>query len=180
MRSYKPAGVSDRRKSNIHRLSMDEAWCEANWNWLFLENPSIDLASVVVSPLWLEDSRFPVSSLLIPGIFQQRFLEKRVDLGESEPDVWTPFPCYSLPPLLQVLDIKKKLKQSKRFWSNLPDEICIKDKLTESDEEQCWNSHAKARWEVFRSRTCRTTLTSPTTSLMRSEQCWNSHAKARW
>ncbi|XP_042168950.1 glypican-6-like, partial [Oncorhynchus tshawytscha] len=45
-----------------------------------------------------------------------------------------------------VLDIKKKLKQSKRFWSNLPDEICIKDKLTESDEEQCWNSHAKARY----------------------------------
>ncbi|XP_071015697.1 glypican-6a isoform X2 [Oncorhynchus clarkii lewisi] len=45
-----------------------------------------------------------------------------------------------------VLDIKKKLKQSKKFWSNLPDEICIKDKLTESDEEQCWNSHAKARY----------------------------------
>ncbi|XP_055763971.1 glypican-6-like isoform X2 [Salvelinus fontinalis] len=45
-----------------------------------------------------------------------------------------------------VLDIKKKLNQSKRFWSNLPDQICIKDKLTESDEEQCWNSHAKARY----------------------------------
>ncbi|XP_045555607.1 glypican-6 isoform X2 [Salmo salar] len=45
-----------------------------------------------------------------------------------------------------VLDIKKKLKQSKRFWSNLPDEICTKDKLTEPDEEQCWNSHAKARY----------------------------------
>ncbi|XP_028258007.1 glypican-6-like [Parambassis ranga] len=45
-----------------------------------------------------------------------------------------------------VIDIKEKLKESKRFWSNLPDEICSKGKLTESDEEQCWNSHTKARY----------------------------------
>ncbi|KAL1021687.1 hypothetical protein UPYG_G00016570 [Umbra pygmaea] len=45
-----------------------------------------------------------------------------------------------------VVDIKDKLKQSKKFWSNLPDEICVKDKMTESDEEHCWNSHAMARY----------------------------------
>ncbi|KAJ8003359.1 hypothetical protein DPEC_G00147520 [Dallia pectoralis] len=45
-----------------------------------------------------------------------------------------------------VVDIKEKLKESKKFWSNLPDEICVKDKITESDEEHCWNSHAKARY----------------------------------
>lgn len=47
--------------------------------------------------------------------------------------------------LWQVIDIKEKLKESKRFWSNLPDEICAKGNLTEPDEEQCWNSHAKGR-----------------------------------
>ncbi|XP_051918484.1 glypican-6a isoform X2 [Hippocampus zosterae] len=45
-----------------------------------------------------------------------------------------------------VIDIREKLKVSKGFWSNLPDDICADGKLTESDEEQCWNSHAKARY----------------------------------
>uniref|UniRef100_A0A3Q3JSH6 Glypican 6a n=1 Tax=Monopterus albus TaxID=43700 RepID=A0A3Q3JSH6_MONAL len=45
-----------------------------------------------------------------------------------------------------VIDIKEKLKESKRFWSNLPDDICAKGKFTESDEEQCWNSHTKGRY----------------------------------
>lgn len=45
-----------------------------------------------------------------------------------------------------VIDIKEKLKESKRFWSNLPDDICAKGKVSELDEEQCWNSHAKARY----------------------------------
>ncbi|XP_062303035.1 glypican-6a isoform X2 [Osmerus eperlanus] len=45
-----------------------------------------------------------------------------------------------------VIDIKEKLEKSKKFWSNLPDDICKKDKVTESDEDQCWNSHAKARY----------------------------------
>ncbi|XP_028999613.1 glypican-6-like isoform X2 [Betta splendens] len=51
-----------------------------------------------------------------------------------------------------VSDIKEKLKESKRFWSNLPDDICAKGKLAESDEEQCWNSHTKGRYfpEVVR------------------------------
>ncbi|XP_056134812.1 glypican-6-like [Lampris incognitus] len=45
-----------------------------------------------------------------------------------------------------VVDIKEKLKESKRFWSNLPNDICTKGKLTESDEDQCWNSHTKGRY----------------------------------
>nr|XP_046246152.1 glypican-6-like [Scatophagus argus] len=45
-----------------------------------------------------------------------------------------------------VIDIKGKLKESKRFWSNLPDDICAKGNLTESDEDQCWNSHTKGRY----------------------------------
>ncbi|XP_076012055.1 glypican-6-like [Genypterus blacodes] len=45
-----------------------------------------------------------------------------------------------------VIDIKEKLKESRRFWSNLPNDICAKGKLSESDEEQCWNSHAKGRY----------------------------------
>uniref|UniRef100_A0A3Q3D4H4 Glypican 6a n=1 Tax=Hippocampus comes TaxID=109280 RepID=A0A3Q3D4H4_HIPCM len=45
-----------------------------------------------------------------------------------------------------VIDIREKLKVSKGFWSNLPDDICADGKLAESDEEQCWNSHTKARY----------------------------------
>lgn len=45
-----------------------------------------------------------------------------------------------------MIDIKEKLNESKRFWSNLPDDICAKGNLTESDEDQCWNSHTKGRY----------------------------------
>ncbi|KAM9764534.1 glypican-6-like isoform 3-T3 [Menidia menidia] len=45
-----------------------------------------------------------------------------------------------------VIDIKDKLKESKRFWSKLPDDICAEGKVTDSDEEQCWNSHTKGRY----------------------------------
>ncbi|XP_068612296.1 glypican-6a [Brachionichthys hirsutus] len=45
-----------------------------------------------------------------------------------------------------VMDIKGKLKESKRFWSKLPDDICLKSNLTELDEDQCWNSHTKGRY----------------------------------
>ncbi|XP_017260695.1 glypican-6a isoform X2 [Kryptolebias marmoratus] len=45
-----------------------------------------------------------------------------------------------------VIDIKEKLKESRRFWSKLPDDICAEGKLTESDDEQCWNSHTKGRY----------------------------------
>uniref|UniRef100_A0A674MW26 Glypican 6a n=1 Tax=Takifugu rubripes TaxID=31033 RepID=A0A674MW26_TAKRU len=45
-----------------------------------------------------------------------------------------------------VVDIKGKLKESKRFWSNLPDDICTTVKLAEPDEEQCWNSHIQGRY----------------------------------
>ncbi|XP_035263900.1 glypican-6-like isoform X2 [Anguilla anguilla] len=47
-----------------------------------------------------------------------------------------------------VIDIKEKLKQSKKFWATLPDGICLEDKVTagESNEEQCWNGHSKGRY----------------------------------
>ncbi|XP_055062150.2 glypican-6a isoform X2 [Misgurnus anguillicaudatus] len=45
-----------------------------------------------------------------------------------------------------VIDIKEELKQSKKFWSSLPDVICAEDKVTDPNEEQCWNSHTKGRY----------------------------------
>lgn len=45
----------------------------------------------------------------------------------------------------QVIDIKDRLRESKRFWSALPDSICAEDTVTDPDEEQCWNSHTKGR-----------------------------------
>ncbi|KAG7466990.1 hypothetical protein MATL_G00148500 [Megalops atlanticus] len=47
-----------------------------------------------------------------------------------------------------VIDIKEKLKQSKKFWSALPTGICVEDKVTagESTEDQCWNGHSKGRY----------------------------------
>lgn len=45
-----------------------------------------------------------------------------------------------------VIDIKEKLRESRRFWSKLPDDICARGLFSELDDEQCWNSHAKARY----------------------------------
>ncbi|KAL4608902.1 glypican-6-like [Arapaima gigas] len=47
-----------------------------------------------------------------------------------------------------VIDIKEKLKQSKKFWSALPNGVCKEDKVTAgtANEEQCWNGHAKGRY----------------------------------
>ncbi|XP_006639058.1 glypican-6 isoform X2 [Lepisosteus oculatus] len=47
-----------------------------------------------------------------------------------------------------VIDIKEKLKHSKKFWSTLPDSICVDDKVTagKSNEEECWNGHTKGRY----------------------------------
>ncbi|XP_028836318.1 glypican-6a isoform X2 [Denticeps clupeoides] len=45
-----------------------------------------------------------------------------------------------------VTDIKEKLKQSKKFWSTLPDSICTTGGATSSDDEHCWNSHTKGRY----------------------------------
>ncbi|XP_077061514.1 glypican-6a isoform X2 [Siphateles boraxobius] len=45
-----------------------------------------------------------------------------------------------------VIDIKDRLKESKRIWSSLPDSICAENTVTDPDEEQCWNSHTKGRY----------------------------------
>ncbi|MBN3318660.1 GPC6 protein, partial [Atractosteus spatula] len=49
-----------------------------------------------------------------------------------------------------VIDIKEKLKHSKKFWSTLPDSICVDDKVTagKSNEEECWNGHTKGRFII--------------------------------
>ncbi|XP_037345007.2 glypican-6-like isoform X2 [Pungitius pungitius] len=47
-----------------------------------------------------------------------------------------------------VVDIKEKLKLSKRFWSNLPEAMCVEDRVTagNASEEDCWNGHTKGRY----------------------------------
>ncbi|XP_034042057.1 glypican-6-like isoform X2 [Thalassophryne amazonica] len=47
-----------------------------------------------------------------------------------------------------VVDIKEKLKQFKKFWSSLPEAVCIEDRVIagSSYDEQCWNGHAKGRY----------------------------------
>ncbi|KAL0963888.1 hypothetical protein UPYG_G00314920 [Umbra pygmaea] len=48
-----------------------------------------------------------------------------------------------------VNDIKEKLKLYKKFWSNLPEDICQPQKVTAgnaSDDDQCWNGHTKGRY----------------------------------
>ncbi|XP_018598567.2 glypican-6-like isoform X1 [Scleropages formosus] len=44
-----------------------------------------------------------------------------------------------------VTDVKKKLKQAKKFWSTLPDMVCTGDWVAPVDE--CWNGTAKSRYE---------------------------------
>ncbi|XP_061696782.1 glypican-6-like isoform X4 [Syngnathoides biaculeatus] len=47
-----------------------------------------------------------------------------------------------------VVDIKEKLKQSKRFWSGLPEDMCRETRLAagNASDEQCWNGHTKGRY----------------------------------
>ncbi|XP_038157098.1 glypican-6-like isoform X1 [Cyprinodon tularosa] len=47
-----------------------------------------------------------------------------------------------------VVDIKEKLKLSKKFWSSLPEAICVDDRVTagNASEENCWNGHTKGRY----------------------------------
>ncbi|KAJ7319892.1 hypothetical protein JRQ81_019403 [Phrynocephalus forsythii] len=47
-----------------------------------------------------------------------------------------------------VIDIKEKLKLSKKFWSTLPYSICKEERVTAglSNEEDCWNGHTKAKY----------------------------------
>ncbi|XP_022046488.1 glypican-6b isoform X1 [Acanthochromis polyacanthus] len=47
-----------------------------------------------------------------------------------------------------VVDIKEKLKLSKKFWSNLPEAMCVEDRVTagNASDEDCWNGHTKGRY----------------------------------
>ncbi|XP_072253081.1 glypican-6-like [Leuresthes tenuis] len=47
-----------------------------------------------------------------------------------------------------VVDIKEKLKMSKKFWSNLPDAMCMNDRMTagNASDDECWNGHTKGRY----------------------------------
>ncbi|XP_007258721.2 glypican-4 [Astyanax mexicanus] len=44
-----------------------------------------------------------------------------------------------------VTDVKKKLKHAKKFWSTLPDTVCVGDRVAQADD--CWNGTAKSRYE---------------------------------
>ncbi|XP_053184360.1 glypican-6-like isoform X2 [Scomber japonicus] len=47
-----------------------------------------------------------------------------------------------------VVDIKGKLKLFKKFWSGLPEVMCIEDRVTagNASDEECWNGHTKGRY----------------------------------
>ncbi|XP_060936280.1 glypican-4 [Limanda limanda] len=42
-------------------------------------------------------------------------------------------------------DVKKKLKHAKKFWSTLPDTVCVGERIAPGDE--CWNGTAKSRYD---------------------------------
>lgn len=44
-----------------------------------------------------------------------------------------------------TVDVKKKLKHAKKFWSTLPETICAGERIAPGDE--CWNGTAKSRYE---------------------------------
>ncbi|KAM9377828.1 glypican-4 [Pholidichthys leucotaenia] len=44
-----------------------------------------------------------------------------------------------------TIDIKKKLKRAKKFWSTLPETVCAGERIAPGDE--CWNGTAKSRYE---------------------------------
>lgn len=44
-----------------------------------------------------------------------------------------------------TVDVKKKLKHAKKFWSTLPETVCSGERIAPGDE--CWNGTAKSRYE---------------------------------
>ncbi|XP_037636833.1 glypican-4 isoform X1 [Sebastes umbrosus] len=44
-----------------------------------------------------------------------------------------------------TIDVKKKLKHAKKFWSTLPETVCAGERIAPGDE--CWNGTAKSRYE---------------------------------
>ncbi|XP_040028754.2 glypican-4 [Gasterosteus aculeatus] len=42
-------------------------------------------------------------------------------------------------------DVKKKLKNAKKFWSTLPETVCAGERIEPGDD--CWNGTAKSRYE---------------------------------
>uniref|UniRef100_A0A3P8XWC0 Glypican 4 n=1 Tax=Esox lucius TaxID=8010 RepID=A0A3P8XWC0_ESOLU len=42
-------------------------------------------------------------------------------------------------------DVKKKLKNAKKFWSTLPETVCAGERIAGGDD--CWNGTAKSRYE---------------------------------
>ncbi|XP_053732674.1 glypican-6-like isoform X1 [Synchiropus splendidus] len=47
-----------------------------------------------------------------------------------------------------VVDIKEKLKGSRKFWSRLPEDLCAGERssLGNLTEEECWNGHTRGRY----------------------------------
>ncbi|XP_031416258.1 glypican-6-like isoform X2 [Clupea harengus] len=47
-----------------------------------------------------------------------------------------------------VVDVKERLRNSRKFWSSLPDGICHEDNRTSSNSssEDCWNGHSRGRY----------------------------------
>ncbi|KAL6117997.1 gpc4 [Pungitius sinensis] len=44
-----------------------------------------------------------------------------------------------------TIDVKKKLKNAKKFWSTLPETVCAGERIEPGDD--CWNGTAKSRYE---------------------------------
>ncbi len=59
------------------------------------------------------------------------------------------YSCFSgrLYVILQVTDVKEKLKKFRKFWSSLPEAFCQEEHVAaaESSEDDCWNGHDKGR-----------------------------------
>ncbi|XP_028292719.1 glypican-6b isoform X2 [Gouania willdenowi] len=47
-----------------------------------------------------------------------------------------------------VIDIKEKLKLFKKFWSTLPEAMCVEDRViaNNASDDECWNGHTKGRY----------------------------------
>uniref|UniRef100_A0A672QGV8 Glypican 6b n=1 Tax=Sinocyclocheilus grahami TaxID=75366 RepID=A0A672QGV8_SINGR len=60
------------------------------------------------------------------------------------------YSCFSgrLYAILQVTDVKEKLKKFRKFWSSLPEAFCQEEHVAaaESAVDDCWNGHDKGRY----------------------------------
>ncbi|KAL6480253.1 hypothetical protein MHYP_G00112860 [Metynnis hypsauchen] len=102
----------------------------------------------------MQENSMQVSQKVFQGCGQPKptFRSRRSTKDSSFPGRFRPYSPDARPTTAAgtnmdrlVTDVKKKLKHAKKFWSTLPETVCVGERVAQGDE--CWNGTAKSRYE---------------------------------